>query len=356
MKLIIQIPCLNEAETLPATLADLPTSIEGVDEIEVLIVDDGSTDETLRIARECGVNHIVRHTRNRGLAASFRTGLDSCLRLGADVIVNTDGDNQYSGADIAKLVAPIIGGRADFVVGDRQTDQIDHFDQTKKFLQRWGSFVVRQLSGTTIPDTVSGFRALSREAALQINVVSSFSYTIETIIQAGSKRLAVESLPVRTNAKTRRSRLFRSIPDFLINSGITIVRMYSMYHPLRVFWVIGLALGVVGLLPILRFLYLFAIGEGGGNVQSLILGGTCIVLAFLMIMIGLVADLISFNRRLIEMCLTRLRELETTLPASTGGIRIEDREDAAADGSATTEAPPEPGDSPMEGPHLYANR
>ncbi|QDT35762.1 glycosyltransferase family 2 protein [Stratiformator vulcanicus] len=313
MKLVIQIPCYNEAETLPATLADLPRRLDGIDEILILIIDDGSWDCTSEVARAHGVDHIVRHTRNRGLARSFSTGLDASLGLGADIIVNTDGDNQYRGSCVKDLIKPILKGEADFVIGDRQTQTIEHFAPMKKWLQRWGSFAVRQLSNTEAPDAVSGFRALSREAALNINIVSSFSYTIETVIQAGSKRFAVKSVPIEINPKTRQSRLFRSIPEFLGRSAATLIRMYAMYHPLRIYWSLGLALGIAGSLPILRFLYFYAIGEGGGRIQSLVLGGTSLVLSFLMFMIGLVADLIASNRRLVEMCLTRLREMEVKM-------------------------------------------
>ena len=309
-RLIIQIPCYNEAETLAATIGDLPSELPGVDVVEWLVIDDGSSDETVRVARESGVHHIVRHTGNRGLAAAFRTGLDACLRLGADIIVNTDGDNQYQAADIPRLIEPIIAEKADIVVGDRQTDTIAHFSLTKKWLQRWGSFVVRRLANVDVPDTVSGFRAFSRDAAIQLNVVSSFSYTIETLIQAGSKRLAVSSVPIRTNSVTRSSRLFKGIPSFLVNSALTIVRMYSMYHPLRVFVILGAVPLLIGAAAIVRFLYFYFSGDGTGHVQSLVLGGSLLVLGALVLLAGLMADLISANRRLTEMCLARLRELE----------------------------------------------
>lgn len=316
MKVIVQIPCFNEEHTLPQTLQDIPREIPGADIVEVLIIDDGSTDGTLFAAREHGVDHIVRHRGNRGLAATFRTGLDACLKLGADVIVNTDGDNQYSGADICKLVAPIIQGDADLVIGDRQTAQVKHFSKGKKVLQAVGSFVVRKLSGTRVPDAVSGFRAISRDAALRMNVVSSFSYTIETIIQAGASRLAIESVPVGTNAKTRESRLFRSIPQFIGRSVSTMVRMYSMYQPLRVFTFISGMLLMVGMLPIARFLYFYLTGSGDGHIQSLVLGGVVLSMGFLLLMIGLVADLISFNRQLMEVMLEKLRRLESRMEAS----------------------------------------
>ncbi len=313
MKLIIQIPCYNEEATLPATFNDLPKAIPGFDSIEVMIIDDGSRDRTIEIARQLGVHHIVRHVKNRGLARSFRTGLDAAVRLGADVIVNTDGDNQYCGADIPKLVEPILRGEAEIVVGDRQTDSIQHFSSFKKFLQRFGSSVVRRLSETDVRDTVSGFRAFSKSAALQLNIVSPFSYTIETVIQAGKKGIAISSVPVGTNAKTRESRLFKSIPHFLRNSGATIVRMYAMYQPLRVFFFISLAMVVIGAIPIIRFLYFYCVGSGGGHVQSLVLGGMIFIMGFTSALIGMVADLISFNRQLIELTLEKVRRQELVI-------------------------------------------
>ncbi len=310
MKLIVQIPCFNEEQTLPQTVADIPRRIDGIDEVEVLVIDDGSRDRTVEVARDIGVDHIVRNKRNVGLARSFRKGLDACLVRGADIIVNTDGDNQYVGADIAKLVEPIIGGRADIVIGDRETHKIEHFSPVKKLLQYLGSGVVRKLAGIWVPDTVSGFRAFSREAAIRLNVVSSFSYTIETVIQAGKRQMMVLSVPIRTNPKTRDSRLFRSIPHFIQNSLGTMMRMYAMYQPLRVFFFVGLALSVIGLLPILRFLFLYFTDGGAGHLQSLLLGSVFVILGFITFMIGLVADLISFNRQLLEMTLERVRRLE----------------------------------------------
>ena len=310
MKLIVQIPCLNEEDTLPRTVADIPRRIPGIDEVEILIVDDGSTDRTVEVAREAGVDHIIRHRNTKGLARTFRTGIDSCLRRGADIIVNTDGDNQYCGADIPKLIAPILEGRADIVVGDRQTHAIAHFSAFKKFLQKAGSAVVRRLSNTGVPDAVSGFRAISREAALQLNIVSPFSYTIEMLIQAGRKYMSVESVPVRTNAKTRDSRLFRSVPKFLERSLTTMVRMYSMYRPLKLFFAIGLLLSLAGAAPVVRFLYFYFNGDGDGHVQSLILGGVLLIIGFMTFMIGLVADLINFNRQLVEITLEKVRRIE----------------------------------------------
>ncbi|ESQ17195.1 MAG TPA: glycosyltransferase family 2 protein [Chromatiaceae bacterium] len=310
MKLIVQIPCYNEEKTLPETIADIPREITGIDKVEVLIIDDGSRDHTVDIAREIGVDHIIRNKRNLGLARTFRKGLDACLVRGADIIVNTDGDNQYVGADIPKLIEPILAGRADMVIGDRQTNSIPHFSPIKRLLQYLGSGVVRRLAGIWVPDTVSGFRAISREAAIRLNIVSSFSYTIETVIQAGKRQLAVDSVHVRTNPKTRDSRLFKSIPHFIKNSLGTMVRMYAMYQPLRMFFFIGAAMLLLGALPILRFLFFYVTEGGAGHVQSLVLGGVLVILGFITFLAGLVADLISFNRQLLEMTLERVRRLE----------------------------------------------
>ncbi len=310
MKLIVQIPCYNEELTLPQTVRDIPRSIPGIDKVEILIIDDGSTDRTIAVARELGVEHIVCNKQNKGLARTFRAGLDACLHQGADIIVNTDGDNQYAGADIPKLVAPILAGRADIVVGDRQTDTVAHFSPLKKLLQKVGSSFVRRLSETEVTDAVSGFRAFSRDAAIKMNVVSSYSYTIETLIQAGKKHLAVVSVPIGTNAKTRESRLFKSIPDFIQRQVTTIIRMYAMYQPLRAFFYIGLITSLTGLVPIVRFLYFYAIGEGDGHLQSIILGGVFLTLGFISFLAALLADLIGHNRQLLEMTLERVRRME----------------------------------------------
>ena len=310
MKLIVQIPCFNEEQTLPQTVADIPRHIDGVDEVEILIIDDGCTDGTVFTAREIGVDHIISHKRNRGLASAFRTGIDACLRLGADIIVNTDGDNQYVGRDVPKLIAPILRGDAELVVGDRQTQKIPHFSRGKRVLQAIGSLVVRKLSGTDVPDVVSGFRAFSRDAAFQINIVSSFSYTIETIIQAGNKQMAIRSVPIDTNGKTRESRLFKSIPHFVTRSIGTMVRMYAMYRPLRVFSFISAILLTIGAIPIVRFLYYYFSGDGSGHIQSLVLGGVMLLMGLSTLLIGLVADLISRNRQLIEITLEKVRRLE----------------------------------------------
>ena len=310
MKLIVQIPCFNEEASLPQTIKDIPRKIPGVDTIEILIIDDGSTDKSVETAKKCGVDHIIRNTKNKGLAQSFIAGLDACLRLGADIIVNTDGDNQYRGQDIPKLIEPIMKGEADFVIGDRQTDRIDHFSKGKKRLQKIGSFIVRILSKTEVPDVVSGFRAISRGTALQMNVVSSFSYTIETLIQAGNKDLAVTSVPIGTNPKTRDSRLFKSIPHFLMYQLSTLIRMYTMYKPLRVFFFIGCTLILAGLIPSVRFLVYYFMGDGAGHIQSLIFAAIMFIVGFQVLMIGLLADVISFNRRLIEETLVRVRRME----------------------------------------------
>lgn len=311
MKLIVQIPCFNEEHTLPATVADVPTSIDGIDEIQILIIDDGSSDRTVEVARELGVDHIVQNKQNLGLARTFKKGIEACLAAGADVIVNTDGDNQYCGADIAKLVQPIVTNEADIAIGDRDTTAVAHFSTGKKILQKLGSFVVRKLSDVNVPDAVSGFRAFSRDAALQLNVVSSFSYTIETIIQAGKKHLTVASVKISTNPKTRESRLFSSIPQFIGKSLTTMLRIYSMYQPLRVFLGLSVILMLAGAVPIVRFLLFFLIsGDGTGHVQSLVLGGALMIIGYMTLIAGLVADLISFNRQLIELTLHRVRILE----------------------------------------------
>lgn len=310
MKLIVQIPCYNEEHTLPETVADIPREIPGIDSVEILIIDDGSTDRTVEVAKELGIDHIVCNKKNMGLARTFRRGIEACLKAGADIIVNTDGDNQYAGQDISKLVKPVLNGAADIVVGDRQTGKVAHFSKSKRLLQWLGSGVVRKLAGIWVPDAVSGFRAISREAAIRLNIVSSFSYTIEMIIQAGKKDMAVTSVPVGTNPKTRESRLFKSIPKFIERQVTTIVRMYSMYQPLKVFFYIGTALAIAGLIPIIRFIYFYFIGAGAGHIQSLVLGGVLLIIGFMTYLIGLVADLISFNRQLLEMTLEKVRRIE----------------------------------------------
>jgi len=313
MKLIVQIPCFNEEQTLPATFHDIPKSIDGIDSIEIMIIDDGSTDKTINVAKALGVHHIIVHKNNKGLARTFRTGINECLRLGAEIIVNTDGDNQYAGWDIPKLIQPILDGEADVVVGDRNTSKVAHFSPFIKLLQRLGSYVVRALSGVQVPDAVSGFRAYSRDAALHLNIVSPFSYTIEALIQAGKKQMAVASVSVETNAKTRESRLYSSITQFIERQLTTIVRMYAMYQPLKVFFLIGLTLSLLGTTPILRFLYFYLSGDGDGHIQSLILGGVLMVLGFISFLIALLADLMNFNRQLIEQTLEKVRRIELEL-------------------------------------------
>ena len=310
MKLIVQIPCYNEELTLPATFNDIPKNIPGVGRVEVMIIDDGSTDKTIEVAKKLGVDHIIINKNNKGLARTFRAGINECLKLGADIIVNTDGDNQYAGWDIPKLIQPILDGKADVVVGDRNTAKVAHFSPFKKFLQRVGSYVVKTLSGVQVPDAVSGFRAYSRDAALHLNIVSPFSYTIEALIQAGKKHMAVTSVPVETNAKTRESRLFSSIPKFIERQLTTIIRMYAMYQPLRVFFFIGLFLSLVGIVPILRFVYFYFTDGGAGHIQSLILGGTFTILGFISFLMAMLADLMNFNRQLIEQTLEKVRRIE----------------------------------------------
>jgi glycosyltransferase involved in cell wall biosynthesis len=331
VKLIIQIPCLNEAEQLPATLRDLPRHVPGVDEVEWLIIDDGSKDDTVDVARRCGVEHIVRLTNNKGLAAAFQAGLDACLKLGADVIVNTDADNQYQGASIPDLVAPIIAGSADMVIGNRQVDTIEHFSWSKKRLQRLGSAVVRRASQTAIPDATSGFRAYNREAALQMQVVSSFTYTLETLIQAGKMLIALDHVPVGTNPQTRNSRLFPSTWAYVRRNALAIFRVYTMYEPLRVFLVAAGIAALLGAVVWVRFVYFLIGGEGGGHIQSLILGGTLLVIAVQLAALGVVADVLAAIRLLLQRTLERVRRLELRLG-------VEPSHYEAGDGPAVREA------------------
>ncbi len=314
MKLIIQIPCFNEEAQLPLTLSRLPRRVPGFDVVELLVVDDGSEDRTIEVARELGVDHIVKLTNNKGLAAAFQAGLDAGLKLGADVIVNTDADNQYEGADVPKLVGPILRGEADMVVGDRQVDTVEHFSVPKKLLQRLGSWVVRHASSTEIPDTTSGFRAYNREAALQVQAVSKFTYTLETIIQAGKLLVALDHVPVRTNPKTRESRLFPSTWAYVRRNALSIFRIYSQYEPLKVFWGGALVMGVAALAVFIRFLISFIEKPSiSGHVQSLIAGAVLFNAAMLLGALGVIGDLLAAQRTLSQRTFERVRRIELQL-------------------------------------------
>jgi glycosyltransferase involved in cell wall biosynthesis len=313
MKLIIQIPCLDEEETLPATLADLPRSLDGVDSVEWLVIDDGSTDRTVEVAREHGVDHIVRLTNNKGLAASFQAGLDASLKLGADIIVNTDADNQYSADDIPLLVAPILEGRADMVVGDRRTDDIEHFSPLKKRLQKAGSWVVRQASDTDVPDTTSGFRAYNREAAMQMAVVSKYTYTLETIIQAGKLLVATDHVAIRTNPQTRESRLFPSVSSYVRRNAVSIARIYAQYEPLKVFMTLAAIVGLGGAIAWGRFAIAFLSGDGAGHVQSLIFGAVLFNAAVVLAALGVIGDLLYGQRIMVQRIFERVRRIELQL-------------------------------------------
>jgi len=315
MKLIIQIPCFNEEETLPLTLRELPREVPGFGEVEWLVIDDGSTDRTVEVARELGVEHIVRLTNHKGLAAAFQAGLDAGLKLGADVIVNTDADNQYHGGDIPRLVEPIVRGAADMVIGDRRVETIAHFSRTKKLLQRLGSWVVRQASATEVPDTASGFRAYNREAALQVQAVSRFTYTLETIIQAGKLLVAIDNVPVRTNPKTRESRLFPSSAAYLRRNALSMFRAYSQYQPLKVFWSGALVLGAAALAIFVRFLVFFVEHPDAGtrHIQELIAGGVLFNAAMLLGALGVIGDLLDAHRTLSQRTFERVRRIELQL-------------------------------------------
>ncbi len=310
MKLIIQIPCYNEEKTLPQTIADLPKTVEGVDEVETLIIDDGSADRTVEVARELGVTHIVRQMNNRGLAHAFMAGLDACLRLGADIIVNTDGDNQYFGGDIPLLVAPIINREAEMVIGDRQTDTIEHFSPSKKKLQKLGSGVVRRFSKSNVTDATSGFRAYSRDAAMKMNVVSEYTYTLETIIDAGLKKMAIANVPIHTNEKLRESRLFKSNGAYIRKSAMTILRTWVSKSPMKIFLPVALVFFAVGLFLSIRFLYYYIVENSGGHVQSLLLAAVLLISAFLMAMFAFLADANSHQRKILDELLYRVKKME----------------------------------------------
>ncbi|MBQ6251937.1 glycosyltransferase family 2 protein [Ruminococcus sp.] len=310
MKLIIQIPCYNEEETLELAYNDLPKHIDGIDTIEYLIINDGSRDNTVARARELGFHHIVSFKRNKGLAKGFMAGIDACLHLGADIIVNTDADNQYCGEDIEKIVRPIIEQKADIVIGERPIDQTEHFSWKKKKFQHLGSWVVRVASGTDIPDAPSGFRAYSRDAALRLNVVNEYTYTLETIIQAGNNKTAMTSVPIRTNPETRPSRLFSSMWRYMKRSSTVITRSFVMYKPLTFFMTIGLVLLLIGAVLGVRFLILMAMGEGDGHVQSLILTAILMMMGFQTVTLGLLGDTIASNRKLLEDVQYRVRKME----------------------------------------------
>jgi len=312
VKLIIQIPCLNEEHTLPKTLEDLPKKIEGIDSIEILIIDDGSTDKTVEVAKKWGVHHVLQFTNNKGLAKAFISGINQSLKLGADIIVNTDADNQYFGGDIVKLIQPILTKASDIVVGDRQVETIRHFSPVKIFLQKFGSWVVRQLSGTEVPDATSGFRAYSRDAALQLNVVSDFTYTVETIISAGKKNLAIAHVPVKTNTKLRESRLFPSIRVYIQRSLVTMLKVYSMYRPLRLFTIAGGSTFLLGFAIGCRYLFFFFMGQTEGHIQSLILSAILLIVGFQIIMMGIAAELISVNRQLLEDIQIRIKNSDVS--------------------------------------------
>ena len=313
MKLIVQIPALNESETIAAVIADVPRSIPGISSVEVLIIDDGSSDDTVAVALRAGADHVVRHTANKGLATAYQTGIDTALRLGADIIVNTDADNQYPGAEIPRLVAPIVAGEADIVIGDRQVRQIEHFSPLKKALQHVGSSVVRWASETNVPDTVSGFRALSREAALRTFVTTDFSYTVEALIQAGKRRLTIAAVPIRTNYVKRPSRLHRGNWNFIKQQAAIIARTYATYEPLKVFSYIASALFVVGALFLLRAAYVFIarnFGLEASNDQALLVGAVLVVMALITFLIGLLADLVGGIRRVQQEVLYRVRTMQ----------------------------------------------
>lgn len=310
MKLIIQIPCLNEEESLPKTLKALPKHIDGIDTIEILIINDGSADRTVEVAKQYGANHIISFTRRKGLARAFGAGLDAALKANADIIVNTDADGQYRGEDIPRLIEPILKGEADIVIGNRDIENIRQFSWIKKRLQRIGSAVVRHLAGSTVSDATTGFRAYNREAALKLNIISNYTYTLESIIQAEHKDLAIANITISPNEVTRKSRLFHSIPEYIKRSVVTIIRVYAMFNPFRLFTTIGAATIGIGILIGCRFIYYYILGLGAGMIQSLILAAVLLIIGFQILIVGLLADLISANRRLIEDALLRIKIIE----------------------------------------------
>lgn len=310
MKLFVQIPCLNEQETLPEVLKTIPSKIDGVDSINILIIDDGSSDATIKIAKKHGVKHFVIHKKNQGLAKSFSDGLDYCLSHGADIIINTDGDNQYPQQDIPKLIRPILDGKAEIVIADRQTHKITHFSPLKKFFQKLGSKVVNKAAGTNLPDAASGFRAYSKEAAIRINVVTTFSYCMETIIHAGNKRIPIESMKINTNPKTRESRLFKNMWQHMYKSAIAIMRSFTMHKPYVIFINLGLVLFLAGLLPFVRYAIIYFSGDRGEHIQSLLLGAILIFTAIISFALGILADLIRTNRILIEQDLEMTKRIK----------------------------------------------
>lgn len=310
MKLFVQIPCLNEEATLPEVIQDIPRSIDGIDEVKVLVIDDGSSDRTAQVAYKAGADYVIRLPFTQGLAKAFAHGIAACLELGAEIIVNTDGDHQYRGEDIPRLIQPIIEGRADIVIGDRRVACVEHFSRTKRALQVLGSYVVSLLAHVRVPDATSGFRAYSREAALRMNVFSNFSYTLETLFQAGNHRIPIVDIPVGVNGPSRPSRLFSGLRTYLKRSLATIFRIYTLYQPLRSFFYIGGCIFMIGFLAILRFLYYYLTGSGAGHIQSLVLAGALIVIGFQVWVLGILADLISINRCLSEEILYRLKKNE----------------------------------------------
>lgn len=310
MKLIIQIPCYNEENTIEAVISDLPKTIQNIEVIETLIIDDGSTDKTVEKARQIGVDHIISFKTHKGLARAFAAGIEHCLKNGADLIVNTDGDNQYSGDDIPKLIQPILEGEADVVVGARRIDDIPHFSYFKKKMQKLGSRIIRRLSKTHVSDATSGFRAFSRDAALRINPLTEYSYTIESLVQLGNEKLKVISVPIEVNPKLRESRLIRNTPSFIARQSLTLFRMYAVYKGYKLFVICGLLVALPGLLGFLRFLYFYLSGGGGGHVQSLIFSAVLVTCGFFIVIFGVIADLISSNRKMIEMMIYKIRKLE----------------------------------------------